>query len=55
MVLGHPVEKKTILKYFLLFKSHWGEVPASVSIVEKECDDATNNIRLLSFISNIFY
>ncbi|XP_023326460.1 uncharacterized protein LOC111699919 [Eurytemora carolleeae] len=28
-------------------KSHWGEVPASVSIVEKECDDATNNIRVI--------
>jgi len=28
-------------------KSHWGEVPASVSVVEKECDTATNNLRVI--------
>jgi len=28
-------------------KSHWGEVPESVSIVEKPCDNATNNLRVI--------
>jgi len=28
-------------------KSHWGEIPSSVSIVEKECDNATNNLRVI--------
>jgi len=28
-------------------KSHWGKVPASVSIVEKQCDQATNNLRVI--------
>jgi hypothetical protein len=28
-------------------KSHWGRVPASVSIVEEPCQTATNNLRVI--------
>jgi len=28
-------------------KTHWGKAPASVSIVEKKCDVATNNLRVI--------
>jgi len=28
-------------------KSHWGKVPSSVSIVEKPCDTATSNLRVI--------
>jgi len=28
-------------------KSHWGEAPASVSVVEHQCDNATNNLRVI--------
>ena len=27
-------------------QSHWNAVPASVSVVEKECDSATNNLQV---------
>ena len=28
-------------------KSHWGKAPASVSVVENKCDNATNNLRVI--------
>ena len=28
-------------------KTHWGKTPESVSIVEKECDTATSNLRVI--------
>ena len=39
------------LPYFLtckLSKTHWGKSPESVSIVEKECDTSTSNLRVIN-------